>query len=475
MKQQLCTMVAIIALTSAISPVGGLYGMDRFLKPQTSVDIKHISIKDKSDLSSKGYMKIPFLARLLDQAYEEKKLPLRAFKNPKDLPMRKLGEAEKEAPWGTTQLFLIQTPEQSFILKGMKNDREIKSLVKSIKTQNVSQYIYPNNNNKYPQFIFPVANLSYTDKNNNKHYLELMPMAPGVSLSDLMKKFAANSRDRSVIRHVAYAYYDFGAAMAQFYKATGQKITHGDLHHGNVFYDKKTRRITLIDNNCVAGSSEKTDLSRDIAFALLKSMYVVEWTDKDVLKQLNLDEWYSLYLSSFITGYLSVFPKKDRRRIFNWLERGIKNYKDPENGSRWYANKSILGFDHKKYMERTHDKLSSSKILFEIDKKTVNDRDKDTGKTLLHKAALRGEWRLIWPLIVSGADTEMLDKDLNTPLHEASYFNHPEAIKALVKAKAELNALDIEEYTPLDKALSNNSKSAVELLRYYGARPNRRA
>jgi Ankyrin repeats (3 copies) len=464
--------IFITALCTAIAGTLTIQAMEQALFPQLDPKIQHVAIRDKKDLDNQGCMTSDFLSTLLSKIYKENKLLKALFTNGKT-EIKKLSEELAGAPWGTTQLFLVKCPEISFIVKGMKDwKKEVSDLVQATTIPRLDHYFYPNKNNKYPQFLFPIAYVSYDDQKQNKHYVSVMPKAPGFSLANLIKIFAKQPGDRKTIQQTAQAYFDTGAAMSRFYLDIQGKITHGDLHHGNIFYKPETHQVTLIDNERIASSSKHANVYEDIAFLLMKSLFVVQWTTPDVIKKLRvnerLNEWYALYVPSFIAGYLSVLPQQDRNKAYKWLVDHITHYISGETGKVWYTDESVLEFNHKKYMEPIFNELCRSEILFHIDKQTVNAKDSNQ-KTLLHHAALNGEWLTIWPLISAGAQVNVRDNEQNTPLHEASYNNHRETIKALVRAGADLHAKNGKGETPLIKAKSNNSTDALDVLHHYGA------
>ncbi len=464
--------LAFTATLASSLPIKGMEAGEQerepALCPQRDHQVQHINVPNKKNLDNKRLMKPAFLTDLLKR-YQGHALLKEAFRNPANR-IKNLYAELKATSSETTQLFLVTSPRMSFIVKGMKKRKEeIAGLVRATNIQGLSRYFYPNRNYQYPQFLFPVSYVSYTDKRNQRHYLSIMPQAPGISLASLVKQFADQPGDRRTIKLIAQSYFDTGAALARFYQDTQGSITQGDLHAGNIFYKPENRQVTFIDNECTKSMRNNAAACNDLAFLLLKSLFAVKWITPDVLKKLRLTEWYSLYMPNFIAGYLSVFPLQQRREIYQWLENCIMSYRDPENNMNWYTDKGILGFDHKKYMGPIFESLSKSQVFFTIDRDRVNVPDNDR-KTPLHRAALNGEWRVIWPLISADAHVDAHDRVRNTPLHEASYNNHVEAIKALVRAGADIHAINEDGVTPLAKAKSRNNTEAMDLLKHYGAR-----
>lgn len=89
-----------------------------------------------------------------------------------------MAEEQAEARWGTSQLFLV----------------------KATNVPQLAPYYYPSANYNNPQFVFPVTYIAYPDQKGAKHYLSILPKAPGFALSVLFKKFPENPSDRKTIQ-----------------------------------------------------------------------------------------------------------------------------------------------------------------------------------------------------------------------------------------------------------------------------------
>ena len=95
-----------------------------------------------------------------------------------------------------------------------------------------------------------------------------------------------------------------------------------------------------------------------------------------------------------------------------------------------------------------------------------------TGRTNLHKYALRGNNEMVQTLLDLGADPNEKDYAGWTPLHEAALRGQIDVIKLLIKHGADVNARGGEELdTPLHDATENNHCDVVELLLENGANP----
>ncbi len=86
-------------------------------------------------------------------------------------------------------------------------------------------------------------------------------------------------------------------------------------------------------------------------------------------------------------------------------------------------------------------------------------------------AAVRGgDVELVEKLLKSGADVNVVNEELETPLHLAAGGGHLGLVELLIKHGADVNAQDSEGRTPLCIATANNDV-VVELLLKHGATP----
>ncbi len=458
-----------------------------------TVVVKQVRLS-KELLNDDGKLKPDVTKRLLVQAYNEGKLDNRAFSADYCLQVRDM-LANKGGAWNTLQLFMIesqcagQRKNEIFFLKEMKTptglDGEVYKLVKSTRFPELEPITYPNIREKYPSLIFPIAYLSYKDQKGKSHELSLMQGAHGKVVSDLIKDFANNPTDGKLIKRISFAYFDIGVAMAHFYKRYAaqqhkaghlpQGIIHGDLHAGNIFYDHDKRQIFIIDNESIARSlDEPKEICKDIAFLLMKSIFVAKWVGwLPNLKGEELNEWYQewfgLSVTNFIVGFLSTYPKNEVKGILRGLEHCIKTYATDDLGT-FYTNNTTLGVSPDSYITPILERLNAwfdkgRFIAADVDV----DAEDDDGKTLLFKAASE-ERLLMWPLVAAGANVNYQDGHINTPMHDAAWYNKPKAIKVLYDAGANINSENHNDETPLYKARYNKNYDAVKMLEKLGAR-----
>ena len=91
------------------------------------------------------------------------------------------------------------------------------------------------------------------------------------------------------------------------------------------------------------------------------------------------------------------------------------------------------------------------------------------GATALHHAAHNGDVRLVRLLVDFGANVDVRNKELYTPLVFAAMKGHTQVVNVLLDANCEVDALTIHEGTALMHAVWMNHKSIVEVLLLAGA------
>lgn len=78
------------------------------------------------------------------------------------------------------------------------------------------------------------------------------------------------------------------------------------------------------------------------------------------------------------------------------------------------------------------------------------------GRTALYFACFFGFLGILKELICRGADVNIPDKTMKTPLYTATLTQNKEAVLVLLKNNADKNALDTEFKSPLDIASENS-------------------
>ncbi|CAN9501564.1 unnamed protein product [Ophioblennius macclurei] len=95
------------------------------------------------------------------------------------------------------------------------------------------------------------------------------------------------------------------------------------------------------------------------------------------------------------------------------------------------------------------------------------------GRTPLHLASQRGQYRVARILIELGADVHLTSAGANTPLHVAAETGHTSTSRLLIKHKANIQAQNAQELTPLHLASQRGHLATVKMLIEEGADPNK--
>ncbi|XP_068187337.1 receptor-interacting serine/threonine-protein kinase 4 [Antennarius striatus] len=95
------------------------------------------------------------------------------------------------------------------------------------------------------------------------------------------------------------------------------------------------------------------------------------------------------------------------------------------------------------------------------------------GRTPLHLASQRGQYRVARILIELGADIHMISAGLHTPLHVAAQTGHTSTSRLLIKHKADIHAQNAQGLTPLHLASQQGHLATVKMLVEEGADPYR--
>jgi ankyrin repeat protein len=101
----------------------------------------------------------------------------------------------------------------------------------------------------------------------------------------------------------------------------------------------------------------------------------------------------------------------------------------------------------------------------------LNTRDPSTGETALHISVKSHQANWVGFLLNKGANTEIKDREGNTPLHDAALFGDPAAMTYLISMKARVNATNNRGETPLILAVHRRDLVLVQQLIDAGADP----
>lgn len=95
------------------------------------------------------------------------------------------------------------------------------------------------------------------------------------------------------------------------------------------------------------------------------------------------------------------------------------------------------------------------------------------GRTPLHLASQRGQYRVARILIELGADVHITSAGVNTPLHVAAETGHTSTSRLLIKHRTDIHAHNSAGLTPLHLAAQRGHLATVKMLIEEGAEPNR--
>ncbi|CAG5876297.1 unnamed protein product [Menidia menidia] len=101
------------------------------------------------------------------------------------------------------------------------------------------------------------------------------------------------------------------------------------------------------------------------------------------------------------------------------------------------------------------------------------DGQTSDGRTPLHLASQRGQYRVARILIELGADVHMRSAGLNAPLHVAAETGHTSTSRLLIKHQADIHAQNSDGLTPLHMASQRGHLATVKMLIAEGADPYR--
>ena len=119
-------------------------------------------------------------------------------------------------------------------------------------------------------------------------------------------------------------------------------------------------------------------------------------------------------------------------------------------------------------------KLPAVKLLLKYGADIKTKSLDGDNKTLMYWAGEHGDKELIDFLVKKGLDVNISTRDGSTGLHEAAWYNNPEAARALIAHGAKVNVTNASGNTPLHYAAEHNWMEVVEILVKNGADVNAR-
>lgn len=124
--------------------------------------------------------------------------------------------------------------------------------------------------------------------------------------------------------------------------------------------------------------------------------------------------------------------------------------------------------------ERSVDSLDTTTALpRKMDPTKLDPHKKDTsGRTHLHRWAIRGDVDVVKVLLQAGADPNVTDHAGYTPLHESALRNRGNVVRLLLENGANVNAKGVDLDTALHDAIDNGHPDVVAILLQFGADPH---
>lgn len=101
----------------------------------------------------------------------------------------------------------------------------------------------------------------------------------------------------------------------------------------------------------------------------------------------------------------------------------------------------------------------------------LNTRDPSNGETALHIVVKRHDTTWLTYLLSLGAQTELKDRDGNTPLMTAALLSDPDSARVLLQYGAKVNTTNSRGETPLIIAVQRRDLTSVRTLIANGADP----
>ncbi|KAI8086071.1 ankyrin repeat-containing domain protein [Halteromyces radiatus] len=124
-------------------------------------------------------------------------------------------------------------------------------------------------------------------------------------------------------------------------------------------------------------------------------------------------------------------------------------------------------------VDNTDSSQKTTRTTKKVDATKLDPHKKDTsGRTHLHRWAIRGDVEVVQILLQAGADPNVTDHAGYTPLHESSLRGRGNVVKLLLENGANVDAKGVELDTALHDAIDNEHPDVVEILLQFGADPH---
>ena len=175
----------------------------------------------------------------------------------------------------------------------------------------------------------------YKDKMGDKHTIEVMHLAHGEMVSDLMQK---PGKDQGYAEKIGKALGLFHVYFMNYHNSRDPEdwttMLHGDFHASNVFFNEERSRTYFIDN----GRMRKGVLMIDLNFLYdaiedalvgVGSISHPEVLSSEILQKAIASRQMAAqklaFLVNFIKGYLSAYPSDKRELMRNYLKTQLED------------------------------------------------------------------------------------------------------------------------------------------------------
>ena len=275
----------------------------------------------------------------MGKAFLDKEINNRAFSQESCLVIKSLPVV---GSFNTKQLFSIkstcnnQEPLYFIAKEAADGEREASSLQEIENFPGLKKLMISSESSApegFPNLALPIIYLSYKDNNGREHYLAIMPYAPGRVLCDVVKDYRDSPTPLNAER-IKKIYKNIGTQLGNFhrsfmteashkYSALKKTILHGDLHCLNTFYDEKSSKTTLIDNETIANFLKNPSTPDDDILKLFLGPFSKTEPEsrKDLIKNIDLKTWFNLAFANFVDGYAQSFPEISRKELYQDLKK----------------------------------------------------------------------------------------------------------------------------------------------------------
>ncbi|KAF5273684.1 hypothetical protein FQA39_LY07374 [Lamprigera yunnana] len=171
-------------------------------------------------------------------------------------------------------------------------------------------------------------------------------------------------------------------------------------------------------------------------------------------------------------------PKDAKRSYIQLIKNLDSDFGNSENKEKWVSvstlqhNDNILSESEKSIFDYVKEG-NYAKVICILKSNnfynSLNDLDED-GIGLIHWAADRGHSDIMEALILHGANVNLRDAEMQTPLHYAAFCGHMDCINVLLKNNANLTFKDQNGSDPKDVAIDTKVKELLIIMFSTGAK-----